>query len=99
MDKSESSFPAPPEGWDTTVTRAMEHARERADRAKEENLAKLFRIEHNYYAVGTNGEKGTGLGLILCKELIKKHEGDIVVESECGKGTTFMFSLPNAINN
>jgi two-component system sensor histidine kinase ChiS len=66
---------------------------------KEENLAKLFRIEHNYYAVGTNGEKGTGLGLILCKELIKKHEGDIVVESECGKGTTFMFSLPNAINN
>lgn len=40
MDKSESDFPAPTEGWDTTVTRAMEHARERADRAKEENLAK-----------------------------------------------------------
>ena len=66
---------------------------------KKENLAKLFRIEHNYFATGTNGEKGSGLGLILCKELIEKHHGNIIVKSESGKGTTFLFSLPNSSQN
>jgi signal transduction histidine kinase len=43
---------------------------------------------------GTMGEKGTGLGLILCKEFITKHNGRIWVESETGAGSTFKFSLP-----
>jgi signal transduction histidine kinase len=43
---------------------------------------------------GTKGEKGTGLGLILCKQLIEKHQGNIWVESEPGIGSTFKIILP-----
>lgn len=59
-----------------------------------ENLSKLFRIDVTLKAIGTAGEQGTGLGLILCKELIEKSGGSILVESELGKGTTFTFTLP-----
>ena len=43
---------------------------------------------------GTNGEKGTGLGLIICREFVQKHRGKIWAISECGKGTTIKFTLP-----
>lgn len=55
---------------------------------------KLFHIEHHITASGTNNEKGSGLGLILCKEFIERHNGKIWVISEEGKGSTLYFSLP-----
>ncbi len=58
------------------------------------NLEKLFRIDVNYSTSGTAQETGTGLGLILCKEFINKNLGEIWVESEVGKGSTFRFTLP-----
>lgn len=60
----------------------------------EENLSRLFRIDQHYTTSGTSDEKGTGLGLLLCKEFIAKHGGDIRVESRPGEGSSFIFSLP-----
>lgn len=60
----------------------------------EQKLDNLFRIDKNLSTPGTMNEKGTGLGLILCKELIDKHNGQIWVKSELQKGSTFSFSIP-----
>jgi PAS domain S-box-containing protein len=60
----------------------------------DEELEKLFRIDENHSTSGTLNERGTGLGLILCKEFIEKHNGKIWVESEFGKGSKFLFSVP-----
>jgi signal transduction histidine kinase len=57
----------------------------------------LFRIDKNQSTPGTQDELGTGLGLILCKEFVEKHGGQIEVESEINKGTTFLVSLPQNI--
>jgi signal transduction histidine kinase len=59
-----------------------------------EDLPKLFRIDEKYRDSGTAGEMGTGLGLILCQELVEKSGGKIWVESEIGEGSTFTFTLP-----
>ncbi len=55
---------------------------------------KIFDISSKHSTLGTNKEKGTGLGLILCKEFVEKNHGTIHVESEVGVGTTFRFTLP-----
>jgi ligand-binding sensor domain-containing protein/signal transduction histidine kinase len=60
----------------------------------EESKQKIFRIDSNHTTLGTNGEKGTGLGLVLCKEFVEKHNGKIWVESSIGKGSQFTFTLP-----
>jgi signal transduction histidine kinase len=62
----------------------------------EENINKLFRINTFYRTLGTDKEKGTGLGLILCQEFIEKLDGKIWVESELGKGSKFIFTLPES---
>lgn len=57
-------------------------------------LNHLFNLEKNQSSPGTAGEKGSGLGLVLCKELIELNLGKITVESELGKGTTFEIEFP-----
>ena len=59
-----------------------------------EDQDKLFKIEKLYSSEGTNNEKGTGFGLLLCKEFAEKNGGTITFESEKDKGSTFIISLP-----
>jgi len=62
-----------------------------------EKLALLFKPEKNISTLGTENERGTGLGLLLCKEMIDKHKGEIWVESEEGTGSSFHFTMPMMI--
>ena len=62
---------------------------------KPEIANNLFKIDAHVTTKGTNDEKGTGLGLIICKEFVEKHGGTISVASEVGRGTTISFILPN----
>lgn len=57
-------------------------------------LNKLFKIDEHVTTLGTNQETGTGVVLILCKELVNKNKGNIIVESELGKNTKFTMIIP-----
>jgi len=59
-----------------------------------ETLSNLFKVEKSTTTIGTDKEKGTGLGLILCYEFVEKMGGKMWVESETGKGSKFFFTLP-----
>lgn len=64
------------------------------DQKTKENLFNPGKVVSRY---GTDGETGSGIGLLLCKEFIDKNKGKIWVESEPGRGTSFYFSLPVSI--
>jgi ligand-binding sensor domain-containing protein/signal transduction histidine kinase len=64
---------------------------------KPEALQNIFNKEKVVSTKGTSGEKGTGLGLLLVKEFVRKNNGIIWAESELGKGTSFHFTLPKPI--
>lgn len=55
----------------------------------------LFRIDKATSTKGTSGEMGTGLGLLLCKEFVEKHGGEIRVETRQGNGSYFYFTIPD----
>jgi signal transduction histidine kinase len=62
-----------------------------------EDQKKLFKIDAFHSTPGTNDEKGTGLGLLLCKEFVELHGGNIRIDSEAGRGSRFAFTLPHYI--
>ncbi len=60
----------------------------------QEEQQKLFNSETHFSKYGTNNEEGSGLGLLLCKDFATKNKGDLWLQSEEGKGSTFFFSIP-----
>jgi two-component system sensor histidine kinase/response regulator len=66
---------------------------------KEEDLKKLFKIDEQQSKIGTSKEKGSGLGLILVKEFVDRHGGNISVTSSFGEGSSFTVALPSTIQN
>lgn len=63
-----------------------------------EQIDKLFEIDKNKSTNGTDSETGTGLGLILCKEFVDKHNGKIWAESRLGQGSAFYVELPKILD-
>ena len=60
-----------------------------------EEIERLLSVKTHFTKPGTQGEKGTGIGLLLCRELIELNGGEMWLTSEVDKGTTFYFSLPS----
>ncbi|PLX07824.1 MAG: hypothetical protein C0594_06280, partial [Marinilabiliales bacterium] len=61
---------------------------------KKENIEVILEGNENFYTLGTNNEKGTGLGLRIVKDFISRHKGDFYIQSKEGKGSEFCFTLP-----
>lgn len=60
----------------------------------DEDIMKIFSINKTHTTLGTEKERGTGLGLVICKEFAEKNNGNLEVESQTGKGSKFILSLP-----
>ena len=61
-----------------------------------EQAERLFRFDGSAVSEGTEGEHGTGLGLLICREFVNRHGGVLNIESEAGRGSIFRFMLPAA---
>ena len=61
----------------------------------QETVDKLLVVSRNRSTAGTAGEQGSGMGLLICKEFLSRHNGRIKIESEIGKGTKFILSFPH----
>lgn len=66
---------------------------------KKEKIKKLFEPDVNHTNLGTDGEKGTGLGLLICKDFVEKNKGEINVESSPNEGTSIFITLPAGQQN
>jgi signal transduction histidine kinase len=64
----------------------------------DEMQERLFRIDENISRPGTHGEESTGLGLLLCRDMVARNGGELRLESEENKGSRFWFSLPAALH-
>ncbi len=73
------------------------HVQDKGKGIPQDKLENLFQPFHTQSIPGTEGEKGTGLGLAISKRIIEEHGGEIWVESEQNKGSTFKFYLPGAV--
>ena len=95
-----ASFPLPSQAVWRRTDEGVEFAVRDTGRGIPPEIAeKLFRIDVGHGSTeGTAGERGSGLGLILCKEFVEKHGGRIWFESSPGEGTVFFFSLPDRLN-
>ena len=80
---------------DTQIDRIVISVTDRGIGITEENQAKLFNIKTHQSTKGTQQESGTGLGLLICKEFVGKHGGNIYVSSTPGAGTRITFDLPS----
>ncbi|MCK0157072.1 tetratricopeptide repeat protein [Cellulophaga sp. F20128] len=65
----------------------------------DEALNKVFAQNGTYTTFGTNNEKGTGLGISLCKEMLENNGGNLWAKSKIGKGTSFYFTIPKGQDN
>ncbi|MDP4114835.1 MAG: hybrid sensor histidine kinase/response regulator [Bacteroidota bacterium] len=82
---------------DTELKESVIYIKDQGQGIPYEAQDKLFKLDVNYSTLGTNKEKGTGLGLILCKEMVEKHNGKIWFKSIPDEGTTFFISLPKNV--
>lgn len=64
----------------------------------EEQKTMLFEMNKSFTTPGTTNEKGSGLGMILCRDFVEKHGGEIWVESNSGLGSEFFFTIPASVN-
>ena len=65
---------------------------------KEADIQKLFDVKEDFHTIGGSSQKGSGIGLVLAKELVERNGGRMYVESEVAKGSTFYFTLPEKKN-